>query len=65
MRKFSSNKEINKLVKILLKKGWQCRSGKKHDILIAPNNRRCSIPSSPSDYRAAQNFYQDINRLGI
>lgn len=35
----------------------------KHDILIAPNNRRCSIPSSPSDYHAAQNFYQDVNRL--
>lgn len=63
MRKFSLNKEINKLVKILLKKSWQYRSGRKHDILIAPNNRRCSIPSSPSDYRATQNFYQDVDRL--
>ncbi len=65
MRKFSSNKEINKFVRNLLKKGWRYRSGKKHDILIAPNNRRCPIPSSPSDYRALQNFYQDINHLGI
>lgn len=65
MRKFSSNKEINKLVRILLKQDWQYRSGKKHVILIAPNNRCCPIPSSPSDYRALQNFYQDINRLGI
>lgn len=63
MYKFSSNKEINLFVKNLLKQGWQVRKGKKHDVLIAPNNRRFAIPSSPSDCRASLNFFRDVHNL--
>ncbi|MCS4533304.1 phosphoribosylglycinamide formyltransferase [Neisseria montereyensis] len=66
MYKFSNNKTINYMVRQLLKQGWHVRKGKKHDVLIAPNNRRCAIPGSPSDYRAILNFNRDIkNLLGI
>ncbi|OAQ15402.1 hypothetical protein F480_02355 [Bibersteinia trehalosi Y31] len=63
MKKFSTDKLINELVHQCLKNGWRWRSGKKHDILIAPNNRRMAIPSSPSDMRARHNFQRDIRAL--
>lgn len=63
MSKFSNDKNINIYVKQLVKQGWQIRKGKKHDVLIAPNNRRHAIPSTPSDYRAFLNFMRDIRSL--
>lgn len=63
MYKFSNNKQINLCVQKLLKQGWRVRIGRKHDILIAPNNRRVAIPNSPSDYRAYLNFSKDIRNL--
>lgn len=63
MPKFSNDKNINELVKKLIKQGWQVRLGKKHHILIAPNNRRLAIPSSPSDCRAFLSFTYQIRHL--
>lgn len=63
MQRFSKDSKINKLVLSLLKIGWQLRKGKKHYILISPNNGRIAIPSTPSDCRAFLNFSRDINHL--
>lgn len=63
MYKFSNNRDINTFVKCLQKQGWLIRQGKKHDVLIAPNNRRHAIPSTPSDRRACANFIRDIRQL--
>lgn len=63
MSRFSYNKDINRIVLSLLKAGWRYRNGRKHKILIAPNNKRIAIPSTPSDLRAIKNFSKDLRRL--
>ncbi len=63
MKKFSKDQKINTLVIFLLKIGWQYRKGKKHTVLIAPNNRRIAIPSTPSDYRAFFSFSRTVKAL--
>lgn len=60
--KFSSNKDINKFVKSLLKSGAQIERGKKHRKLRLPNGRFVVIPCSPSCKRAFQNFRHDVSR---
>ena len=60
MVRFSNDKKINEIVKDCLKKGWTYRRGKKHDVLIAPNNRRMAIPGTPGDGRAFKNFARDV-----
>ncbi|MDB2386491.1 hypothetical protein N9W21_04020 [Shewanella sp.] len=63
MKKYSNNKEINSLVKRLIKNGWQILNRKKHALLIAPSGKRMPIPSTPSDYRAWYNFSHDIKHI--
>lgn len=65
MIRFSKEPRINKLVIQKIKLGWSWRKGKKHHILIAPNNRKIPIPSTPSDYRAYFNFIKDIRLLEL
>ncbi|MDO5070560.1 MAG: phosphoribosylglycinamide formyltransferase [Neisseria zoodegmatis] len=63
MKKFSTNAKINNLVVSLLGLGWKVKKRKKHNILIAPNNRRVAIPSTPSDCRAFWSFSCQIKSL--
>lgn len=46
-----------------LKLGWNYRKGKKHRILIAPNNRRVAIPSSLSCRNSFDAFLRDVRRI--
>ncbi|MDI4667627.1 hypothetical protein AAEU31_02355 [Pseudoalteromonas sp. SSMSWG5] len=63
MKKYSSDKDINMLVRALLKKkGWSIRQGK-HPKLITPSGFKVTVPSTPSDFRAFKNFKNDIRRL--
>ncbi|MCF2849445.1 hypothetical protein NH514_20170 [Pseudoalteromonas sp. ACER1] len=63
MKKYSSDKDINMLVRALLKKkGWSIRQGK-HPKLITPSGLKLTVPSTPSDFRAFRNFKNDIRRL--
>jgi len=61
--KFSNNSQIDKLINCNLKSGWYYRKGKKHHVLIAPNNHRVAIPSSPSCRCALQNFVHNLRRI--
>ncbi|MFS6937556.1 phosphoribosylglycinamide formyltransferase [Neisseria animaloris] len=63
MKKFSTNSEINFFIHSLLKRGWKIQNRKKHNILVAPNNRRIAIPSTPSDYKAIYSFTTQIKYL--
>ncbi|NOI77514.1 hypothetical protein F0224_17670 [Vibrio coralliilyticus] len=63
MKRFSNNKEIQKLVARLIRNGWQCVRGAKHAKLLAPNGKRITVPSTPSDRKAFINFSKDIQRL--
>ncbi len=62
MRKYSSNKDIQKLVNSLIKQKWQYQRGKKHGSLLSPKGIRITIPGSPSDRRAYRNFLKDTQR---
>ncbi|WP_335915071.1 hypothetical protein [Shewanella algae] len=65
MKKFTKNKDIDRVVRQVLKFGWRIRYGKKHASLIAPNGRQLAIPSTPSDHRAFYNFSSDLKKLNL
>lgn len=63
MKRYSTSKEINSLVRQLVSNGWQFQRGGQHGKLYAPNRAAClSVPSTPSDRRAFLNFRQDVRR---
>lgn len=63
MKRYSSNKDIHRLVRRLIKEGCSYISGAKHRRLVSPNGNKLTIPGTPSDYRAYQNFNRDARRL--
>lgn len=63
-KRYSKDPKIQALVEEKVKAGWQVRSGKKHDVLVAPNNRTLGIASTPSDRRNAhKNFATDLKKI--
>jgi|AntDeeMinimDraft_4_1070355.scaffolds.fasta_scaffold00675_11 hypothetical protein len=53
--KYSSDKDVHKFARNLVKHGWEFKRGKKHGKLIAPGRRGVVvIPTSPSTNRAVQ-----------
>lgn len=64
MKRYSTSKEINALVRQSVRDGWQFQRGGHHGKLYAPNSATClSVPSTPSDHRAFLNFRQDVRRI--
>jgi len=67
--KYSSNKDINKYIQKLIKKGgWNYKRGKKHGRISPPLGfPTLTIPTSPSDSHAFMNFKRESIRadLGI
>ncbi len=62
--KYSSEKDINKLIQQLIRKGWHYKKGKKHGKLLSPSDdKTLSEPCSPSDSRAFINFKHDVLRI--
>lgn len=63
MKRYSASKEINTLVRQLVRTGWQFQWGGQHGKLYSPNRLAClSVPSTPSDRRAYLNFRQDVRK---
>lgn len=62
-RKYSQNKEINEIVKVLTREGWKTKDGGKHLKLIAPGGETVSVSRSPSDRNAASGLRQDIKKI--
>jgi len=58
----SSDKDINKRAKDLIKQGWRLLRKKRHPILVAPNGHKVVIATSPSDHRAYRNFQNNIRK---
>lgn len=64
MKRYSTSKEINTLVRKLVREGWQFRRGGQHGKLCSPSRAAClSVPSTPSDRRAFLNFRQDVRQV--
>ena len=61
-KKYTNDKDINKLINLLIKEGvCTYKAGKKHGKLIFENGRKITVSKSPSDYRAFENFKHDVN----
>lgn len=59
--KYSSCKEIDRLIRSLVKAGWEYRHGRKHGKLLSPSaDTPLTVPGSPSDRRAFLNFQRDV-----
>jgi hypothetical protein len=64
MKRYSASKEINALVRQLVRDGWRFQRGGQHGKLYAPNRvAYLSVSSTPSDRRAFLNFRQDVRRV--
>lgn len=60
----SKNKDIDRLVQLLIRGDAYIERGRKHRKLRLNNGRFVVIPSTPSCKRAFQNFKQDVRRAG-
>lgn len=62
--KYSKCKEIDSLVRKLVQQGWVFKWGGKHG-RVGPSyfGGKLTIPKTPSDYRAHQNFRRDVRHL--
>lgn len=64
MRRYSSSKDINLLIKTLLAEGWFYQAGRHHGRIRPPQGSGfVSVPCTPSDRRAFNNFSHAISRL--
>lgn len=61
--KYCTNKEINKLIRRMVRQGWSFRRGSKHGRITHPRGRpTLTVASSPSDRRSYFNFRCDVRR---
>ncbi len=64
MVKYSSDKNIDSLVRELLSEGWVANKKKSHWQLYPPDSNKVqTVPLSPSDGRAYLNFRGDVKRI--
>lgn len=64
--KYCSNKDVNQLIRQLIRQGWAFQSGRKHGRLISPDSRKTlTVSKSPSDSRCLHNIQCDIRKLGL
>jgi len=62
--RYSTNKDINQLIKQLLRDNWCYERRRKHGRLTSPDGRNVlTIAGSPSDCRSYENFRQDVRRI--
>lgn len=61
--KYSSQKDINKAIKLLVQEGWSFRHGSKHGKLRTPSgNNIVTVPVTPSVRNAFKHFCGNVKR---
>jgi predicted RNA binding protein YcfA (HicA-like mRNA interferase family) len=64
--RYSTCDIINKIVKALLKLGWQSLKGRGHPRLKSPDGQiTITVPKTPSDHRSTQNWIHQLKRSGV
>jgi len=59
---YSRNKNIDTIVKELVRNGWEPARRSRHWQVKSPNGNVLTIPNTPSDGRALLNFRADLKR---
>ncbi|GIU87459.1 MAG: hypothetical protein KatS3mg009_1974 [Acidimicrobiia bacterium] len=61
-----ANKEVNEIIKKLIRQGWRVERGAKHWKAYPPDKskRMITIPTTPSDHRSLKNVISDLRRAG-
>jgi hypothetical protein len=60
---YCTDKDIDKLIRQLVREGWTFRWGGKHGRLIAPNGEALTVSASPSDYRSFNCFRRQVEKI--
>lgn len=62
---YSTNKDLNKAVREFLKQNrdWHFEKGSKHGRLVGPRGQPITVAVTTSDFRSADNFRRDVNRV--
>lgn len=64
MKRYSSCKDIQKLVRRLLHEGWNFERGGRHGrVHLKHANGFVAVPGTPSDHRSFLNFAKAVQRL--
>ena len=62
--RYSGCREIDRLVRSLVRSGWTFRRGGKHGRVKSPDGMTSvTVPSTPSDWRSSRNFERDLRRI--
>lgn len=62
--RYSKSKEIDKLVKDLVRRGWLFHWGEKHGRIGPPGyGGKFTVPKTPSDRNAHHQFRRDIRKF--
>lgn len=62
--KYCANKDIDRMIRQLLRQGWSYRNGSKHSRLTHPAGcPTLTVSRTPSDWRSVQNFVRDLRRV--
>ena len=62
--KYSSSKDVDRLVRSCLRRDWVVRRGARHGCLSRPDGARfVTIPGTPGDCRTLANLRRDIARI--
>ena len=63
--KYSKSKELNQIVRTLVRDGWSFRWGGKHGRISHPSGHpTLTVSTSPRDWRTVENFRHQISRAG-
>lgn len=62
--KYSSSKDIDRLVREQVRRGWHFQRGGKHGRLAPPGGRpTLTVPTTPGDHRSLLNFRRDLRHV--
>lgn len=60
--KYSSDKDIHRLIRNLVSQGWQFKRRSKHGRLISPSGAAITVSTSPGDTKTLQILRSRIRR---
>lgn len=65
-KRYSKDRVIDNVCRLLIKQGWVTKSSNRHVRLADPTGKKVvTVPGSPSDHRAVQNWLHQLRRMAV